>query len=77
MLPDWWSEDTTLVVYDLGNPQALEQARAHRALWGRRFTDVYSVGLNHVVLAFRPGPERWRVWERRRLRLILDEGGTT
>jgi hypothetical protein len=53
-----------LVVYDLRDPLAWQAAHRHRALWGRRYTDIHAVGYDHVALVFRPAPdEGWRPWE--------------
>jgi hypothetical protein len=55
MLPEFWHEATVLVVYDLRDPEAVEQGQADRRRWGEEYTDVYSIGLDHVILSPRPG----------------------
>jgi hypothetical protein len=63
-----------LVAYDLRDPDAWQAAHRHRASWGRLYTDIVALDLDHVALVFRPAPEeRWRPWELVRLSLILDE----
>ena len=66
-----------VILYDLSDPGAWEAARRHRALWGRLYVDVHSLGCDHIALVFRPAPdERWRPWERARLEwLFADRGG--
>jgi hypothetical protein len=61
------------IVYDLRDPGAWHQAHAHRGMWGKLYTDVHTLDLDHIALVFRPGGERWRPWERERLRWILEE----
>lgn len=51
-------EHSTLVLYDLRIPGALKQARDDREAWGKQYTDVYRMGLDHVLLVFRPGGAR-------------------
>ena len=56
MLPEANPESTEiLVLYDLRDPEAWERARADQDAWGRAFTSVYPWGLDHVLIAFRPG----------------------
>jgi hypothetical protein len=63
-----------IVLYDLGHPDGWQAAHRHRAFWGRRFTDIYDLGSDHVALLFRRTPdEGWRAWELVRLSWILDE----
>jgi hypothetical protein len=62
-----------LRVYDLRDPGAWQQAHHHRHLWGRRYTDVMVLDLDHIALVFRTGGERWRAWERVRLARILNQ----
>ena len=63
-------------VYDLRDPAAWRAAHRHRGSWGKHYTDVHALDNDHVVLIFRPAPdERWRAWERARLKRILDETG--
>ena len=62
------------IVYDLRDLDAWRQAHAHRGMWGKLYTDVHILDLDHAALVFRPAPdERWRAWERVRLGWILDE----
>jgi hypothetical protein len=61
-------------VYDLRDPTARQAARRHRSFWGKLYTDIHVLDADHVALVFRPAPdERWRAWERVRLRWILEE----
>jgi hypothetical protein len=63
-------------VYNLRNSEAREAARRHRAFWGRTHTQIVLLDEDHVLLVFRPAPdERWRPWEKIRLRWILEDGG--
>jgi len=55
MLPEAGPEHTVMVLYDLRDPVAQEEAHADRDRWGREYVDVHAVGLDHVVLVFRPG----------------------
>ncbi len=66
-----------LRVYDLRDPAARQAAHRHRAFWGKLYTDIHALDADHVALVFRPAPddERWRAWERVRLRWILEERG--
>ena len=65
-----------LRVYDLRDPGARQRAHYHRNLWGRLYTNVHVLVSDRVALVFRPAPdERWRAWERVRLRGILEERG--
>jgi len=66
------SESVAIVVYDLRDPDQWQAAHRHRASWGRLYTDVVNLDIDHVALVFRPAPdERWRPWERARLEWIL------
>jgi hypothetical protein len=66
--------DVVIVVYDLRDPDAWQAARRHRSTWGKLYTDIYDLDLDHIALVFRPAPdERWRPWELVRLSWILDE----
>ena len=61
-----------LVVYDLRDPDAWEAARRHRDAWGKLYTDIHALDLDHIALVFRPAPgERWRGWESVRLGWIF------
>ncbi len=63
-----------LWVYDLRDPDAWGQAHRHRGFWGKLYTDVHTLDLDHVALVFRPAPdERWRAWEAVRLSWILED----
>jgi hypothetical protein len=63
-----------MIVYDLGVAGAWQAARRHRASWGKLYTDIHALDTDHVALVFRPAPdERWRAWERVRLRWILNQ----
>ncbi len=65
-----------LRVYDLRIPNAQQAARRHRGYWGVLYTEIHILDTDPVALVFRPAPdERWRAWERVRLRWILEERG--
>jgi hypothetical protein len=53
MLPEALPEHTIVVLYDLR--ESWEEAAADRERWGREHTDIYPMGLDHVLLVFRPG----------------------
>jgi hypothetical protein len=53
MLPEVRPEHTVVVLYDLR--EGWDEALADRERWGREHTDVYPMGLDHVLLVFRPG----------------------
>ncbi len=55
MIPKGEPRDTVWVLFDLRIPGAWERARADREAWGRGMTDVHSMGLDHVLIAFRSG----------------------
>lgn len=64
-------------VYDLRDPAARQASHRHRGFWGKLYTEIHALDSAHVALVFRPAPdERWRAWERVRLRWILEERGT-
>jgi hypothetical protein len=66
--------DGFAIVYDLSDPGGFPAARRHRCLWGRLYTDIVTLDLDHIALVFRPAPdERWRPWELVRLSWILGE----
>lgn len=46
---------STLVMYDLRDPEAWMRAHRERAAWGKRRTTVYILDPDHVVLEFRAG----------------------
>ena len=48
-------DQATWVLYDLRIPGAFGQARDDREAWGKRYADIYPMGLDHVLLVFRPG----------------------
>ena len=63
-----------LVVYDLRAPDQWQAAHRHRCLWGRLYTDIVDLDIDHIALVFRPAPDGgWRPWELVRLSWILDE----
>lgn len=72
MLPDTSPE--LLMIYDLRDPDTRRLAHRHRGFWGILHTDIYTLDLDHIALAFRPAGERWRPWERVRLQWILEDG---
>jgi hypothetical protein len=43
------------VLYDLRNPEGRQRARKDWEAWGKDYADVYPMGLDHVLLVFRPG----------------------
>jgi len=61
-----------LVIYDLSDDSTWERARLHRDEWGKLYTDVYTLDTDRIILAFRPGGERWQEWEKVRLQKILE-----
>jgi hypothetical protein len=61
-----------LRVYDLRDPDAWRLARSHRDTWGKLYTDIHTLDVDHVALVFRTGGERWRAWEAARLERILE-----
>jgi hypothetical protein len=63
--------DGFAIIYDLQDAHAWRQAQAHRRLWGQRFCEHYVLGEDHLAIVFRPGGERWRLWEAHRKRWIL------
>jgi hypothetical protein len=63
-----------IVVYDLRDSDQLQAAHCHRASWGKLYTDIHALDLDHIALVFRPAPdERWRPWELVRLSWILED----
>lgn len=46
---------STLVVYDLRDPEAWMRAHRERAAWGKGCTSDYVLGPDHVILEFRAG----------------------
>jgi hypothetical protein len=61
------------IIYDLRDPGARHQGRRDRNTWGKLYTDIHVLDRENVVLIFRPAPdERWRAWEKVRLRWILE-----
>jgi hypothetical protein len=62
-----------VMVYDLRDPDAWRQAHAHRGMWGKLYTDVHTLDLDHVALVFHSAGERWRGWEEVRRGWILEE----
>ena len=65
---------TFVILYDLRDEGAWQAARRHRSFWGKLYTEIHALDLDHVALVFRPAPdEGWRSWELVRLSWILDE----
>ncbi len=63
-----------LRVYDLRDADAWRAAHRHRDFWGKLYCDVHYLDPDHVALLFRPAPdERWREWEKVRLRWIVED----
>ncbi len=54
IIPKGEPRDTVWVLYDLRVPSAWERASTDREVWGRGMTDVHSLDLDHVLIAFRP-----------------------
>ncbi len=71
--PRTYQPEAFAIVYDLRDAGAWERVRLHRGMWGKLYTDVHTLDTEHVVLVFRPGGERWRAWERERLRWIIED----
>lgn len=60
------------IVYDLREPGAGQRANRDRCYWGKLYTDVHIVDSDHVLLTFRPAPDRrWARWEEVRKGWIL------
>ena len=61
------------IVYDLRDPQAWMKAHRDRNYWGKLYTDIDVLDNDHVILSFRPAPDkRRRAWEQVRKRWILE-----
>ncbi len=61
------------VAYDLRDPDALEQAKRHRRVWGLLYTEVTLLDEDHVALTFRNGGPLWSTWEAVRLGWVLED----
>lgn len=46
---------STLVIFDLRDPEAWEQAGRARRAWGRGMTEIYEIGPDHIIIEFRAG----------------------
>ena len=44
-----------LMLYDLRDPDAWQQAHDDRRAWGKPWCDIFDLDQDHVVLRFRPG----------------------
>ncbi len=62
-----------VVVYDLRDGAAWLQAHKHRRLWGRIYSDYFTLDANHVLLVFRSAGPQWEQWEQARERMILGD----
>jgi hypothetical protein len=61
------------VLYDLRDPDSLEQAKRHRRTWGLLYTEATLLDEDHVALTFRSAGPLWSAWEAVRLGWILDD----
>lgn len=50
--------ESTMVLYDLGNPEAWERAGREAQAWGKDRTTVYSLSSEHIVIEYRAGGAR-------------------
>lgn len=46
---------STLVIFDLRDPEAWKQAGQARRAWGRGMTEIYEIDKDHVVIEFKAG----------------------
>lgn len=46
---------STMVVYDLRDPEAWMRAHRERAAWGKNYTAVHILGPDHIILEFMAG----------------------
>jgi hypothetical protein len=61
-----------VVLYDVSDDAAWEAARRHVRWWGRSYCDAYDVGIERIVVLFRPAPDRrWAAWEQVRAEWIM------
>jgi hypothetical protein len=47
--------ESTLVLYDLRDPEAWKRAGRERAGWSNRRAKVHAVGLEHIVIEYMAG----------------------
>ncbi len=47
--------ESTLVLYDLRDPEAWDRAGRERRAWGRERAVSHAVDNDHIVIEFRPG----------------------
>lgn len=48
-------QESILILYDLRDAAAWQQAGRDREAWGREYSAIYSLDNNHVIIEFRPG----------------------
>lgn len=48
-------EVSTLVLYDLRDPEVWKRASRERRAWGRLRTMIHPLDTDHVVIEFKPG----------------------
>jgi hypothetical protein len=61
-----------IVLYDVSDDATWEAAKRHVRWWGRLYVDAHDVGIERVVVVFRPATDRrWAEWERVRAGWIM------
>jgi hypothetical protein len=45
-------------VYDLRDPDAWERAGRERAAWGRQWSEIHRLDIDHIIIEFKPGGAR-------------------
>jgi hypothetical protein len=57
ILPERGSERTEdVIIYDLRDPDAGEQARKDRGQWGQARSEVHALDNDRIIIEFLPGP---------------------
>ena len=52
------NQTSTLVVYDLRDPETWERARREREAWGRKLAEIHALDNDHVVIEYKAGGAR-------------------
>ena len=47
--------ESTLVLYDLRDPEQWQQAGRDRTSWGRAYSAMHGLDNDHIIIEFRPG----------------------
>jgi hypothetical protein len=55
IIPNSGPEHTVWVVYDLRDPDQWEQAREDRQPWAKGLSEVHTLDVDHILIAFYPG----------------------